>query len=110
DPRIRAQFHRLMDRYAHLFADSIADLDHRGKEAFQHYIHTDTTRPISMAPRRIPVIYRQAVEEEIQKMLDNEIIRHSNSPWSAPIRPVPKKDGGVRICVDYRQLNNATVK
>ncbi|KRH94438.1 pol polyprotein [Pseudoloma neurophilia] len=40
----------------------------------------------------------------------NKIIRDSNSPWRSRIIPIPKKDGSVRLCLDFRPLNRVTVK
>ena len=46
----------------------------------------------------------------MDKWLKKEIIEESNSPWSSRLVPVPKKNGKIRWCVDYRQLNKVTVK
>ena len=51
-----------------------------------------------------------AVREYLQKHLEKEHIRPSTSPAGYPVLFVPKKDGGLRFCVNYRQLNNITIK
>ena len=47
---------------------------------------------------------------QVQQMLVSDVIRPSNSPWASPVVMVKKKDGSLRFCVDFRQLNAATVK
>jgi hypothetical protein len=50
------------------------------------------------------------VEKEINNMLDKGVIETSNYPWSSPIVLVRKKDGSIRFCIDYRKLNDVTIK
>ena len=47
---------------------------------------------------------------QLQELLDKEYIRTSVSPWGAPVLFVKNKDGTLRICIDYRQLNKVTIK
>ena len=75
----------------------------------QHYILT-SGQALRVPPRRIPAEYRDEVDHMIKEMLDEGIIEESSSPWMAPAVYVRKKDGSIRLCVDYRALNKQTVK
>ena len=77
---------------------------------FQHQIDTGNTAPIRMAPRRIPYYQQEEVQHYIAKNEHTGIIKKSSFPWAFPILVVRKKDGTVRICVDYRRLDNITRK
>ncbi|XP_043206108.1 uncharacterized protein LOC122372666 [Amphibalanus amphitrite] len=65
-------------------------------------------RPVSQPPRRINVIDRDDVDAAVLKMQRDGIIRPSCSPWSSPVVPVRKRDGSLRLCIDYRRLNDLT--
>jgi hypothetical protein len=47
---------------------------------------------------------------QLQELLDKEYIRSSVSPWGAPVVLLKNKDGTLRLCIDYRQLNKMTIK
>lgn len=65
---------------------------------------------MNLRPYRYPALHKDAIEEMVQELLEQGIIRPSNSPFAAPVVLVKKRDGGWRMCVDYRSLNNATIK
>jgi hypothetical protein len=50
------------------------------------------------------------LKEHIKELLGKGYIRPSSSPWGAPMIFVPKKDGTQRLCMDYRALNEVTIK
>ena len=68
------------------------------------------TAPIYKRPYRMDANQLAELKDQIQDLLDKGYIRPSTSPWGAPIIFVPKKDGGTRMCVDYRALNEVTIK
>ena len=76
----------------------------------QHEIHTGDATPRRLPPRRTPVHYRQELNALVTRLLDEDIISPSNSPWAAPVTLVKKKDGSLRLCIDYRQLNEVTTR
>lgn len=72
-------------------------------------INTDSP-PIKQRSYRLPYSKRRIVEDCIEQMLQDNIIRPSESPWCSPVVIVPKRDGTNRFCVDYRKLNAVTQK
>ena len=68
------------------------------------------TAPIYKRPYRMDANQLAELKDQIQDLLDKGYIRPSTSPWGAPVIFVPKKDGGTRMCVDYRALNEVTIK
>ena len=68
----------------------------------EHDIDTGESGPIKLAPYRLASGKMSVVKSEIEDMLTRAIIRPSNSPYSAPIVLVTKKDGSNRMCVDFK--------
>ena len=73
-----------------------------------HRISLSDCTPIRQRPYRIPHAYRDDVLEELEEMERTGVIKESDSPWAAPMVVVKKKDGKLRICIDYRKLNQVT--
>ena len=106
---LNVAFRQFLTDYVSSFA--LHDDDYGRTTLLQHHIVTDPyAAPVYQRPRPIPLRIRKAVELEVHNMLKAGIIVPSSSEWSSPIVVVKKKDGGIRLCVDYRALNDVTVK
>ena len=79
-------------------------------EVVQHQIPTGEAKPLKQRPRREPLGLRHQVQKELESMMEQGVIEPSQSAWASPIVLVKKKDGSLRFCVDYRRLNDVTVK
>eukprot|EP00731_Ephydatia_muelleri_P007554 Em0003g1802a len=71
----------------------------------EYRIHTDSAPPLRLPAYRLPYAYRDRVKKELDDMLKLGIIEPSASEWASPMVVVAKKDGALRICVDFRRLN-----
>ena len=77
----------------------------------EHHIDTGNSKPINIARRSVKrPEQRKVIDGHIDKMMSSNVIRPSKSPWCSPIVLVGKKDGSIRFCVDYRKLNEVTIK
>nr|AAX96594.1 retrotransposon protein, putative, Ty3-gypsy sub-class [Oryza sativa Japonica Group]AAX96644.1 retrotransposon protein, putative, Ty3-gypsy sub-class [Oryza sativa Japonica Group]ABA93204.1 retrotransposon protein, putative, Ty3-gypsy subclass [Oryza sativa Japonica Group] len=68
------------------------------------------TAPISKRPYQMPVNELEELKKQIRELQEKGFVRPSSSPWGAPVLFVKKKDGSMRMCVDYRSLNEVTIK
>ena len=69
-----------------------------------------TLEPRTQQPYPSAFKQRELLQTQVTEMLKDEVIEPSSSPWSSPVILVKKKDGSYRFCVNYRKLNNVTIK
>ena len=104
----KQSLYELLCKYHTTFSKDSADIGHTN--LVQHSINTRDAAPIRQPPRRLPLGKREIEEEEISNMLERGIIEPSSSAWASPVVLITKKDGTPRFCIDYRRLNDVTVK
>ena len=68
------------------------------------------TEPISRVPYRMAPAELKELKVLMEEMVNKGFIRPSTSPWGAPVLFVKKKDGSMRLCIDYRELNKVTIR
>ncbi|XP_074291100.1 uncharacterized protein LOC141617866 [Silene latifolia] len=68
------------------------------------------TGPIAKAPYRMAPSELKELRIQLDDLIEKGFIRPSASPWGSPVLFVKKKDGSMRLCIDYRELNRVTVK
>ena len=105
----RADFRNLIDDYSDIFSSNQWDL---GKcDATSHRIDVKPgSQPIKLPNRRMPVHYKDDLKEKIDAFMNKELITPCHSPYSAPAMLVKKKNGKLRLVIDYRKLNEQTIK
>ncbi|XP_073129622.1 uncharacterized protein [Henckelia pumila] len=92
-----------------VFPDEVAGIPPDREVEFSIDLISGTV-PISKAPYRLDPTEMKELKEQIEEFLDKGFIRPSFSPWGASVLFVKKKDGSMRLCIDYRGLNGVTVK
>ena len=101
----------LLKEFRDVFAWSYEDMRGLDPQLYQHQIHLNKdVKPVAQRRYRMNPNYATKVKEEIDKLLRVGFIRPvKKATWLSPIVVVPKKNGKIRVCVDYRKLNAATV-
>jgi hypothetical protein len=79
-----------------------------GNTHVKHRIDLNDDRPFKQRYRRIPPAMFDEIKEHIKQLLTAGTIKPSHSPWTSNVVLVKKKNGKLRMCIDYRQLNNNT--
>lgn len=99
----QAQLRSLLTKYIDIFALEDEDLGYTDK--ITHEIHLIDNEPVTQPYRRIPPNQYKEVKDHISQLLRKGVIQESNSAYASPIVLVRKADGSIRLCVDYRKLN-----
>ena len=73
-----------------------------------HKIDVGDHPPIKSTPYRVPYSQGCIISQQVKPMLENNIIKPSNSPWSSNVVLVKKKNESQRFCIDFRKLNSIT--
>jgi hypothetical protein len=95
--------------YPDVFPDELPDMPPNRDVEFVIELQPGTA-PISKRPYRMPPKELAELKNQLQELLDKGYIRPSYSPWGCPALFVKKKDGSLRLCLDYRPLNEVTIK
>lgn len=102
------QLECLLHRWKHIFASDNSQLGHT--TTVVHKIKLTDDIPFKERHRRIPPALYDEVKQHLEAMVSAGVIRESHSPYASPIVIVRKKDGSIRLCIDYRHLNSKTIK
>ena len=100
----REKLIQIYNRYRHVFSDTPGKIKN-----FRCELKFKDQTEFKRKSYPIAFSLKEAVRQEIQRLIENDIIEISNSPYTNPIVAVPKKNGAVRICLDAREINKAII-
>jgi len=104
----KSRLAQLLTEYQDIFSKH--SLDCGEVEGYTHRIRLTDDRPFRLPYRRVPPSHYQKLRQVLTDMEEKGIIRKSSSEYASPLVMVWKKDGGLRICTDFRWLNARTLK
>ena len=104
----KKKLENLLLEYRDVFANSIEELGRTS--IMKHKIDTGDSRPIRQRPYRVSPKNKEEINNQVNNMLEQGIIRKSSSPWASPVILVAKPDGSQRMCIDLRKVNAVTKK
>ena len=105
-PKYKYIFSKVFKKFRQVFAfpgDPLGKVD-----VWTHRVNTGDCAPFKCMPYRVSESQKLQIEECINEMMAKGVIVPCVSQWASPVTLVPKRDGTVRFCIDYRRLNNAT--
>lgn len=107
-PEWKERITKLLNSTPEVFSQHDMDFGHTNK--VKHHIKLSDNTPFKHRARPIHPHDVEAVKKHLQELLDSGVIRESESPFASPIVVVRKKNGSVRLCIDFRKLNSQTIK
>lgn len=108
EPNFPKEIHALLQKHK-IFGDIPSGRP--PDRGFEHVIELEEgTRAVITTPYRHPKAYKDEIEKTIRELLAMGHIRPSSSPFASSVVLVKKKDGTLRMCIDYRALNKRTIK
>ena len=105
DSRTERRLTSLQEEYSDIFSER-----HSITTVYQHNINIVEPEKFIRRLYQVPIKYQAEVQQEIQRMLDEDIIERCNSNFLNPLLVVRKKSGEIRLCLDMRNLNNLVEK
>jgi len=97
----------LIQRYQHIFCKELP-IGHKANLPAMKISMQEQAEPFKLKPYPQSIQMIQIMEQEVKRLLNQQIIEEADSEFCSPVVAVRKKDGGLRFCVDYRQLNSIT--
>ncbi|KAJ3698219.1 hypothetical protein LUZ61_001924 [Rhynchospora tenuis] len=105
---ITPELKEVLNQYAELFEEP------KGlppKRSIDHQIPLiPGAKPVNLRPYRYSYFQKLEIETIVEELVNSGVIQPSTSPYASPVLLVKKKNGGWRMCIDYRRLNDSTVK
>jgi hypothetical protein len=103
-----AAWETLVHKFQDVFPKDLPKCLSPPRDMIKPQIDTRVSRPVREPTYRMSPKELDCLKEQMRELLDKNMIRPSVSPWSSPVLFVRKKDGTLRMCVDYRALNTVT--
>ena len=100
---------KLVQEFPDVFSEDLHGLPPKREIEFEITL-IPNTYPISIPPYHLSHVELEEHKKQLEELIEKRFIKSSTSPWEALVLFAKKKDGSMRMCIDYRKLNQVTVK